>query len=223
MAEKRMGFCRPRLEFRMELAAQEPGMSGDLDDLGEAPVRGGAGDPETLLNKRLLELIVEFVAVAVALADLRLPVGRAGKGVLLEDAGVGPEPHRGPLFGDLLLFGEEVDHRVGGGLVELGAVRPGQAADVPRIFHDGHLHPETDPEEGDLPRPGPFDGGDHPFDPPVAEPAGDENPVGAFQAGFRAPPSRSSRNRRSGGSPGSRWRSRRGRAPRSGSCRSRSG
>ena len=34
-----MGFKRPRLEFRMELAAEEPGMVRKFDDLDEVLIR----------------------------------------------------------------------------------------------------------------------------------------------------------------------------------------
>jgi len=57
-------------------------MFADLDDLGETPVRREAGNPETLLHQGLLERIVELVAMAVSLADLPLPIGPVGEGVL---------------------------------------------------------------------------------------------------------------------------------------------
>ena len=81
-----MGGRGPGLELRMKLAAQKPGMSPDLYDLGETTVGGGPGDPEPLFHELVLELVVEFVAVPVPFTDLLFAVGRAGKRVLRKDA-----------------------------------------------------------------------------------------------------------------------------------------
>ena len=42
-----MGVRRPGFEFRMELAAQKPGMVLDFHDFHQPAVGGGAGDLQT--------------------------------------------------------------------------------------------------------------------------------------------------------------------------------
>ena len=71
--KQRMRFERLGFEFRMELAAQEPRMVRDLADLDVHAVRGLAGDAQAALRENLLIFAVEFVAMAVALADLGGP------------------------------------------------------------------------------------------------------------------------------------------------------
>src|SRR5438445_12525191 len=51
-AEQRVRGGGARAVLRMELAAEEPGMVLELDDLDELAVRRGAGDAEALLLER---------------------------------------------------------------------------------------------------------------------------------------------------------------------------
>ena len=44
-------------------------------------------------------------------------------------------------------------------------------------FDDGHLHAETDAEEGNFSLASIADGGDHPFDTSIAKSSGDQNPL----------------------------------------------
>ncbi len=46
-----MGLHGPGLEFRMELAAEEPGVILDLDDLDQSVVRGGAADHQATVTE----------------------------------------------------------------------------------------------------------------------------------------------------------------------------
>ncbi len=82
--QSRMDHCRPdepgkqrmrpgrlRLELRMELHGHEPGMLGDLDDLDQPPVGAGAAEVHPVLGELLAVGVVELVAVAVPLGDLR--------------------------------------------------------------------------------------------------------------------------------------------------------
>ena len=65
---------RLRLELRMELHADEPGMIGQLDDLGQAVVRRHAGEAQPRRAQAVDVVDVDLVAVTVALADLDLVV-----------------------------------------------------------------------------------------------------------------------------------------------------
>ncbi len=59
----------------MELATEEERVVGKLHDLDVRSVRGGAADTETGRSERAFVFSVELVAMAMALADLALPVG----------------------------------------------------------------------------------------------------------------------------------------------------
>ena len=61
--------------------------------------------------------------------------------------------------------------------VELGGVRSVHAGDVARKLDHGHLHPEADAEERDLLLARRLRGPDLALDPPLAEPARDQDPI----------------------------------------------
>ena len=56
-------------KFGMELAAQEPRMTVDLDDFDKVLVRGHAGNNEPMIGEDLFELTVEFVTMSVSFGD----------------------------------------------------------------------------------------------------------------------------------------------------------
>ena len=70
LAEERVGLEGLGLEFGMELAAEEVGVAGNLDDLDVGLVGSGAADFEAGAGEQGLVLAVELVTVAMALADL---------------------------------------------------------------------------------------------------------------------------------------------------------
>ena len=165
----------------MELDAHEPGVVSDLHDLHQPSVGGQARQAQPRRRQRLPEVVVELVAVAVALVDAGRAVGPGGEAVLRQLAGVAAQTHGAPLVGDPHLVGHQVDDRVlavGGELPGLG---PRQAADVAGELHHRHLHPQADAQEGHLVLPGVPDGGDLPLHPPAAEASGDQDPGTARQ------------------------------------------
>ena len=76
-AEQRGRPRRSRLELRVELARDEPRVIGQLDDLDEPPLLERSGDDETGVDELVAELVVDLVAVPVALVDRRLAVDLA--------------------------------------------------------------------------------------------------------------------------------------------------
>src|SRR5206468_8580832 len=76
--EQRVGAVRPRAELRVELRADHPGVVADLADLDERAVRGRAARDEAGLFQLGAVLVVELVAVSVALGYLAGPVRRMG-------------------------------------------------------------------------------------------------------------------------------------------------
>ena len=150
LAEERRGPRRPRLELRVELRRDEPRVVGQLDDLDEAALLERAADDEAGVDQRLPVGVVHLVAVAVALGDDRLvAVHLAGARVVGELDGLRAEAHRAAEVLDLLLLGQQVDHRVRRLGIHLGRVGAVEAADVARELRHGDVHAEADAEVRD--------------------------------------------------------------------------
>ena len=80
--EKRMRVHGAGFEFRVELAAQKPGMVGQFHYLHKVSVRRGAAENHAFFRQSFLKFIIEFIAVAVAFFNQFFFVGlkRAGIG-----------------------------------------------------------------------------------------------------------------------------------------------
>ena len=111
----------------MELDADEERMVLQLHDLGQACP---SGDAPLTMNpasaSRVAVGVVDLEAMAMALGDLRLAVGRGRLRAGLKPARPEPEPHRAAHV-DALLVGHQVDdrvRRVGVDLGRVGAVSP---------------------------------------------------------------------------------------------------
>ena len=153
-------------------------MIGQFDDFDEAFLGRDRGDHHAGLLQAVLIVGVEFVAVAVAFVDAVLvAIQLGGLGAGEQDRLAGTEPHGGSHVLDALLFLLQTDHRMFGGLVELGGVRAFQAADVAGELDGGDLHAETDAEIRDLVLAGVLRGEDFPLGAAVAEAAGNEDAV----------------------------------------------
>ena len=142
-----MGVSGAALELGVGLAGDEEGMVGQLDHLHQALVGGEARNHETPFHKGVAIGVVHLVAVAVALVDDGLAVGRCRAGAGHHLAGIGPEAHGAALVFHVLLLGHEVDDegrplrcRVG----ELGGSGAFQAAHVAGEGADGRLKPQAD-------------------------------------------------------------------------------
>ena len=122
----------------------------DLDHLDEAVIRQRARDDEPLGLERRAVLVVDFVAMAMALADLVRAIRFFGMRALREDAGIRAEAHRAALVLDALLRLHEVDDRMIRLGVELRAVRVRHTADVAGELDDSTLHAEAEAEERDV-------------------------------------------------------------------------
>ena len=142
-----------------------------------------SGDvPEQTSPARLeppAQVVVDLVAMAVALVDDRLAVELAHPRRLVELDRVGAEPHRAAHVGDLLLLGQQVDHRERRLEVELGRVGAGHAGHVAGELAHRHLHAEADAEVRDLALARDLRGADLALDPATAEAPGDQDPVDA--------------------------------------------
>ena len=176
-----MRLIRPRFEFRVKLDPHEPGVAGQLNDFNETSVRGESGHIESFFGQDLTKSVVKLVTVAVALGDDVLTIGpiaeRVGTGQVAE---VSAQAHSTALVSDLPLFGHQVDDGIACPRVKLAGVGVRKTCDIARELDHGHLHTQADPKEGDILLTGIADGGDLTINAPVAETAGDKDPVATF-------------------------------------------
>ena len=165
------------LELGVELCAEVEVTARQLHGLHKAAVGAGAGDDQTGVLHLLTVVVVELVAVAVALPDLALAVALGHLGAGQDGAGVLAQTHGAALGDAALLVGHQVDDVVmtlGG---ELAGVGVGVAQNVAGELHDHDLHTEADAEVGDIVLAGVLCGLYHAFDAAVAKAAGDDDAV----------------------------------------------
>src|SRR5208282_2599992 len=125
-----MRLERLRLELRMKLAPDEMRMIGQLDHLDVSPVRRRTRDFHTGGCHRLLILAIEFVTMAVPLANFGLAVNSEGESVRFNLARPGAKPHRPAEFLYSAQFAQLVDHAMRRRRIELARIRIRQSHHV---------------------------------------------------------------------------------------------
>mgnify|MGYP001677499098 CR=1 FL=1 len=140
-------MVRTRFQLGVELRADKPRMVLDLDDLDEAVVgqRSRDGKPRTL--KLGTKIVVELVAVAMALTDFFLRVSGKALRAFPKLARISPQAHCTSLVLDVLLREHEVDDGMLRLVIEFRRMGVRHAADVTRKLDDGALHAEAQAEE----------------------------------------------------------------------------
>src|SRR6266853_2458766 len=189
--KERMAAAGRRGEFRMELAADEPGVRWQLDHLTQLLALREAGNAQALVLQALHVPVVDLVAVAVAFVYHVRTVDLACEAPGLERSALGTQPHRPAEIGlfvaaldstvAVLPLGHERDYRVRRVAVEFRAVRAREADDVPRELDHRELHAQADAEIRDLVLARVLDRLHHAFHAALAETAGNEYRVHAFQ------------------------------------------
>src|SRR5437870_8988226 len=172
---------RTRFVFRMELAADEPGMAFELDDLDEFAVRRCAGDVESALLERRHVLRIDLVAVAMPLFDEIDAVCLAGDRSFLQRARIFSKPHRAAERFDADQIAKLEDHFVRCFVIEFRRIGSDHPADVARKFDRGALHAQADAEIGDFLLARVTDRAQLAFDAARAETRSDEDPVDVRQ------------------------------------------
>src|SRR5436305_10178286 len=163
----------------MELAAEEPRVAFQLDDLHELTVGREAGHAETALLELRHVLGVDLVTMAVAFVDLldsiRLPRDRT----FLQRARILAEPHRAAEGVDADQIAQLVDDFVRRLIVELRRIRADHPHHVAGELDRRALHAEADAEEWDALFARGADRAQFSFDAPRSESWSDQNPVHA--------------------------------------------
>src|SRR5260221_13538096 len=157
--EERVRLERLRFQLGMELYADEPGVAGELDDLGQFAIGRHAGEEQALVLEPGLVVDIDLVAVAMALADIGRAVDLAHPAAWREDRPIGAEPHRAAEIATGFTALQEIaanplrhqpDHRLTA-RAELGRAGLRQISEIARRLDDRHLHAEADAEIGHRP------------------------------------------------------------------------
>ena len=165
----------------MELDTHIEGAVRELHGFHNVVIGGGAADDESRVLKGLPEVVVEFIAVAVALVDVAGAVGVEHPGAGSDPAGVRPQTQGAALGHAVALVRQEVNDLVGALVVEFAGVGVLHSGHAPGKGDDTDLHSQTDAEVGHLLFPAVVGGGDHAVDAPAAEAAGHDDAGAALQ------------------------------------------
>src|SRR3989454_6949500 len=92
--KERMAAAGRRREFGVELAADEPRVRWQLDHLAQLLALGEAGNAQALVLQSLHVLVIDLVAVAVALVDHVRAVDLARKAPGFEHRALSAQAHR---------------------------------------------------------------------------------------------------------------------------------
>ena len=132
--------------FRMELSADIPFLVGNLDNLDKVGLRVATCTLHAMSLIFVDILVVELIAVAMALADLTAAIYLCYTAISQEVALICAKAHRTAHIGDVFLFFHDVDDIVGRVLIHLATVGIGQMEHIARELNDHNLHAEADAE-----------------------------------------------------------------------------
>src|SRR3546814_916003 len=188
--EQRMRIEWLRFELRVELDPDKPRMVGTLNDFRQHAVGRHARKDEAALLQAFAIGAVDFIAVAMPLADVVGTIDARDMAVRREFRFIGAKAHRAAQIGvGAALLQTFVAHPLGDhadngfiGRTELGARRVSDTA-VPRPLDARHLHAEADAEEGHPAFAREAHARNLALGPALTEAAGDENAVHRLEIG----------------------------------------
>ena len=79
-------------QLRMSLCGNEERMILQLNHLDDAAVRGKAGECQSIVGQDTAEVIVDLIAVAVALMDSFFAIESVSLGILVQDTRIRTKP-----------------------------------------------------------------------------------------------------------------------------------
>ena len=165
----------------MELAGDEEWVIRQFDDLDELAIWGETGEDHAVVGEDFTEIVIEFVAMAVAFANFFAAVKLTSKGPLHESAWILTEALGAAHVFDVFLVEHEVDDVMWRLLVKFSRICIFPADDVAGKFHSSHLHAETDAHEWHLVFARILDSEDLSFDAALAKATRHENAVGSAE------------------------------------------
>ena len=165
----------------MELGTQVEVTARNLDSLDQAAVRAGACNDQALFLKLGAELVVELIAVAMALVDVQCAVALGHPGARGDGAGVLAQAHRATLRLDTLLIRHQVNDVMMALGRKLAGIGVGVAQHIAGVLHDHDLHTQADAKVGNMVLPRVLGSLDHALNAAVAEAARYDDTVGVAQ------------------------------------------
>src|SRR5215472_979406 len=176
-----MRLQRLGLEFRVELAAQEIWMIGDLHDLDVGSVGRSSRDAQTAAGEHGFILTIEFVTVAMPLADLHGAVRFGCLAIGFQLAGPRTQAHGAAQFVDASQLAQFIDDAMRRSLVKFAGIGFVQTADVAGKLNARGLHAQANAEVGNLLLTRVADAVEHAFNPALAETTGYQDAVKTFE------------------------------------------
>src|SRR6266849_4325286 len=146
IAEERVRAIRATLKFGMELRADKPGMICQSKYRHLAIIGWAVADYHAMRLHAPAKLIVELVAMAVALEDNGFAIGPVGLCAGRQAADPVSQAHGTTLVGHLALRGHQIDDRVGTLGSEFGTVGSWKPQDIARELDDRNLHTQAQPQ-----------------------------------------------------------------------------
>ena len=171
-----MGLIGTRFEFGVVLNSHIKITVVKLNGFNQVTVWRQSRKRKSRAFKHFAEVVVEFVAVAVAFADLLFAVSLCHCGVVADNAWIRSQTKRAALVGFACLAGQIVDY-LGHVLSELARICVFKPNDVARELDDRDLHSQADSKVRDPVFPGVARGDYHALDSAVTEAARNDDSV----------------------------------------------
>ena len=167
------------LQLWMELGSHEPRMILYLNDFYQAVIRQGACNNHAGIGNLLTEFVVELIAMTMTLADHLRAIGSIGIGILTNLARICTKTHGAALILYINLGSHQVNNRMGGVRIELGAMGIAHAAYVAGELNNSTLHAKAQAQEWNLVLTGILDGLDLALNATVTKAARYQNTLAA--------------------------------------------
>ena len=101
-----------RFELRVKLDADEEIILWQLDCLNDETVRRPAADHHAVGLHEIKIIVIEFIAVAMALTDQIGAIAAVHQRIRLDSAGISAKPHGAAFFDLIVLSGHEVNDQI---------------------------------------------------------------------------------------------------------------
>lgn len=108
-----MAFIRTGFEFRVGLGCDEPRMGIQFDHFNNSAVRGNTAEAHTVFDQFLAIVVINFIAVTMALFNFTGAVELVGFGIRVENTFVSAESQSAAQISDSVLIRHNMDKRMG--------------------------------------------------------------------------------------------------------------
>src|SRR5579859_1035776 len=134
------------LELGMELRRDKEGVISQFNDFHQTVIGRATTDHQPMRLHAFTVLVIELIAMTMALKNNGLTIGLIGLRTRDETADPVSQPHSAALIGHLALRQHQIDDRMRALLIKLGAISICQSQDVARELDHRHMHAQTEPQ-----------------------------------------------------------------------------